>query len=37
MGAEAGVVLLPFPEAAIDVDTMDDLMLVESLLAERRQ
>jgi GTP:adenosylcobinamide-phosphate guanylyltransferase len=35
MGLRAGAVLLPFPEAAVDVDTLDDWKLVESIVAER--
>jgi hypothetical protein len=30
-------ILLPFPEAAIDVDTPADLALAEQILAERRK
>jgi hypothetical protein len=30
-------ILLPFPEAAIDVDTSADLALAEQILAERRR
>jgi len=30
-------VLLPFPEAAIDVDTPEDLALAEKILMERRK
>ena len=33
MGVAAGAVVLPFPEAAVDVDTVGDLRLVESVLA----
>lgn len=33
--AQAGVVVLPFPEAAIDVDTPADLRLAERILASR--
>ena len=35
MDLEAGAVLLPFPEAAIDVDTVNDLRLVEEIVAAR--
>jgi len=30
-------VLLPFPEAAIDVDTPEDLVLAETILAKRQK
>ena len=33
MGIKAGIVLLPFPEAAVDVDTIADWKLVEKLTA----
>ena len=33
IGLRAGAVLLPFPEAAVDVDTLSDWKLVESILA----
>jgi hypothetical protein len=33
IGIRAGAVLLPFPEAAVDVDTLSDLRLVESIVA----
>lgn len=35
MGLRAGVVMLPFPEAAVDVDNVDDLKLVQSLVAKQ--
>lgn len=35
MGLRAGAVILPFPEAAVDVDTVSDWKLVESILADR--
>ena len=37
MGLRAGVIQMPFAEAAIDVDKADDLLLVESILAEREK
>jgi len=37
MGLRAGVVRMPFAEAAIDVDKVEDLRLVESILAERQK
>jgi GTP:adenosylcobinamide-phosphate guanylyltransferase len=37
MGLRVGVVRMPFAEAAIDVDKVEDLLLVESILAERRK
>jgi hypothetical protein len=37
MGLQAGVIQMPFAEAAIDVDKVEDLHLVESILAERRK
>ena len=33
IGLKAGAVLMPFPEAAVDVDTLSDWKLVESILA----
>jgi hypothetical protein len=33
IGLRAGAVLLPFPEAAVDVDSLSDWKLVESILA----
>ncbi len=35
IGLRAGAVLLPFPEAAVDVDTFSDWKLVESIVANR--
>ena len=35
IGLKAGAVLLPFPEAAVDVDNLRDLKLVESIVADR--
>jgi len=35
MGLQAGAVMLPFPEAAVDVDTVNDLKLVQSLVAKQ--
>jgi len=35
MGLHAGVVMLPFPEAAVDVDTVDDWNFVQSLVAKK--
>jgi GTP:adenosylcobinamide-phosphate guanylyltransferase len=35
MGIRAGVVKLPFPEAAVDVDTIDDLKFVQSLVEKQ--
>jgi GTP:adenosylcobinamide-phosphate guanylyltransferase len=35
MGLRAGVVMLPFPEAAVDVDTVDDLKFVQALVAKQ--
>ncbi|HJX32482.1 MAG TPA: nucleotidyltransferase family protein [Thermodesulfobacteriota bacterium] len=35
MNVKAGVVILPFPEAAVDVDTVSDWRLVEEVLAGR--
>ncbi|WP_291048189.1 nucleotidyltransferase family protein [Hyphomonas sp.] len=37
LGARAGVVVMPFAEAAIDVDSQADLDLVRSIIAARRQ
>jgi CTP:molybdopterin cytidylyltransferase MocA len=36
MGVKVGVVLLPFPEAAVDVDTVGDWRFAESIAALRR-
>jgi hypothetical protein len=35
MNLKVGVVEMPFAEAAVDVDKVDDWLLVESVLAER--
>jgi GTP:adenosylcobinamide-phosphate guanylyltransferase len=35
LGFKAGVVVLPYPEAAVDVDSVDDLELVEKILSSR--
>ncbi len=35
MGLKAGAVVMPFPEAAVDVDTAEDWKLVESIVAGR--
>jgi GTP:adenosylcobinamide-phosphate guanylyltransferase len=35
MGIRAGAVMLPFPEAAVDVDTVDDWKFVQSLVAKQ--
>jgi GTP:adenosylcobinamide-phosphate guanylyltransferase len=35
MGIRTGVVMLPFPEAAVDVDTVNDLKFVQSLVAKQ--
>ncbi len=37
MGLTVGVVQMPFAEAAVDVDKLDDWLLVEAVLAERKQ
>ena len=37
MGLKAGAVILPFPEAAIDVDTVSDWQLVEKIVTGRYQ
>ncbi|MCK4509277.1 MAG: nucleotidyltransferase family protein [Desulfuromonadales bacterium] len=37
MNLKVGVVEMPFAEAAVDVDKVDDWLLVESILAERKQ
>jgi CTP:molybdopterin cytidylyltransferase MocA len=36
LGLSAGAVLMPFPEAGIDVDTVDDWKFVEKIVADRR-
>jgi hypothetical protein len=35
LGFKAGAVVIPFPEAAIDVDSVRDLKLVEEIVANR--
>jgi len=35
LGLRAGAVVMPFPEAAVDVDTVSDWKLVESIVANR--
>jgi GTP:adenosylcobinamide-phosphate guanylyltransferase len=35
MGLRAGAVMLPFPEAAVDVDTVEDWKFVQSLIAKK--
>jgi hypothetical protein len=35
LGLRAGAVIMPFPEAAVDVDTVSDWELVESIVANR--
>ena len=35
MNVKAGVIIMPFPEAAVDVDTVSDWRLVEEVLADR--
>jgi hypothetical protein len=35
LGLSAGAVVMPFPEAAVDVDTVSDWKLVESIVANR--
>ena len=37
MHLRVGVVRMPFAEAAVDVDKIDDLLLVESILSEKQQ
>jgi GTP:adenosylcobinamide-phosphate guanylyltransferase len=37
MGLRAGVVPLPFPEAAVDVDTVNDWQLVEAIIAKQER
>jgi hypothetical protein len=36
MGIRAGAVILPFPEAAVDVDTIDDWKFVQNLVAKTK-
>jgi GTP:adenosylcobinamide-phosphate guanylyltransferase len=36
MGLRAGVVMLPFPEAAVDVDSVNDWKFVQSLVAKQQ-
>jgi GTP:adenosylcobinamide-phosphate guanylyltransferase len=33
LGFKAGVVVMPFPEAALDVDSVDDLRLIENIIS----
>ena len=35
IGVRAGAIILPFPEAAVDVDSLNDWKMVESIVAER--
>lgn len=35
MGLRAGAVILPFPEAAVDIDTVNDWIFVENLVAKQ--
>ena len=35
MGLRAGAVMLPFPEAAVDVDTVEDWKFVQSLVTKK--
>jgi hypothetical protein len=35
MGIRAGAVILPFPEAAVDVDTVNDWIFVKNLVAKQ--
>jgi hypothetical protein len=35
MKLRAGAVIIPFPEAAVDVDSVDDWRLTESIVASR--
>lgn len=37
LGFSAGAVTMPFPEAAIDVDTPEDLRLVEEIVSKRQE
>ena len=37
LGFKAGAVVIPFPEAAIDVDSVQDWKLVEKIVAERQE
>ena len=36
LGFKAGAVVLPFPEAAVDVDSVSDLKLVENIVSNRK-
>ena len=36
LGFKAGAVVLPYPEAAVDVDSISDLKLVENILSSRQ-
>ena len=36
LGFKAGAVVLPFPEAAVDVDSVSDLKLVENIVSNRQ-
>ena len=37
LGFKAGAVIMPFAEAAVDVDSVSDLELVEQIVAEKRK
>ena len=36
LGFKAGAVIMPFPDAAVDVDSVNDLKLVEKIVAEKQ-
>ena len=37
LGFKAGAVIMPFAEAAVDVDSVSDLELVKKIVAEKRK
>jgi len=37
LGLKAGAVILPFPEAAVDVDTIEDWKLVQAIVADQKR
>jgi hypothetical protein len=36
LGFKAGAVVLPFPEAAVDVDSVNDLKMAENIVSNRQ-
>jgi hypothetical protein len=36
LGFKAGAVIMPFPDAAVDVDSVSDWILVENIVAKKQ-